>query len=124
MIRITVPVPPEGWLAINDRLHWAARNKRTQAWRALAWARARQSGAHPIGGPVQVTAVIHKATRVRYDLDGCAATVKAAIDGIRDANLIDGDDHSQVTKVTILPGEVRKPACIVLTIETAKEQAS
>ena len=124
MIMITIPVPPGGWLAINDRSVWQVRHKRTKDWRTLAWARARQSGAEPIAGPVEVTATIHKATRVHYDLDGCAATVKACIDGLRDAELIDGDDHSQVTRVTILPGEVRKPACIVLTIETAKEQTA
>ena len=120
-----MPVPNVGWLAINDRSVWQVRWKRTHIWRTLAHARALHSGAKPLTGPVNVTAQIHKATRVRYDLDGTAATVKACIDGIRDAGLIDGDDTSVVARVSIVPGEVRKPACITLTITpTTAEEAS
>lgn len=116
---------PDGtpWLAINDRTHFAVRAVRTRAWRSAAAANASQQ-ARPIPGPVEIHAVIHKSTRVRYDLDGATATVKACIDGLRDASIIGADDHGTVVRLTVTDGGPRKPGGVVLHITPSIERTS
>lgn len=114
-------IQPCPWLAINDRNHWAIRNARVEEWRRAAHVYSR--GVQPVPGTVEVHAVIHKPTRVQYDLDGAAATVKACIDGLRDAKVIDEDNAGVVVRLVITNGEPVKPGRVVLTItslETAK----
>lgn len=111
---ITIPAPAP-WLTTNQRLHWAAKATRTKAWRAAAYWRARAADLTPIAGPVDVTASIHKPTRRPYDLDGHAPTVKACLDGIRDAGVITDDDTRHVPSLTLIAGEVG-PSRVHITI--------
>ena len=108
------------WLTTNSREHWAVTNKRTQTWRKAAWAMTKAARLTPITGPVHVTATIHKTTRHRYDLDGHTPTVKACIDGIRQAGLLPEDDTTVIPLLTIRAGEPRKRAGILLRIEAAQ----
>lgn len=108
------------WLTTNSRDHWAVTNKRTQAWRKAAWAMTKSARLTPLAGPVRITATIHKATRHRYDLDGHAPTVKACIDGIRQAGLIPEDDTTVIPQLTIRAGGPRTRAGILLRIEAAQ----
>ena len=112
---VTVEVPqPAPWLAINNRDHWARTAAKVKAWRTAACEASKDAPA--LIGTVTITATIHKATRARYDLDGTAPTVKACIDGLRDAGLIIADEHDAVVRVVIEPGEVRKPGSVELTV--------
>lgn len=108
------------WLTTNSREHWAVTNKRTQTWRKAAWAMTKAARLTPITGPVHVTATIHKTTRHRYDLDGHTPTVKACIDGIRQAGLIPEDDTTVIPQLIIRAGEPRKRAGVLLRIEAAQ----
>lgn len=108
------------WLTTNSRDHWAVTNKRTQAWRKAAWAMTKAARLTPVVGPVHITATIHKTTRHRYDLDGHTPTVKACIDGIRQAGLIPEDDTTVIPQLTIRAGEPRTRAGILLRIEAAQ----
>ncbi len=108
------------WLTTNSRDHWAVTNKRTQTWRKAAWAMTKAARLTPITGPVHVTATIHKTTRARYDLDGHTPTVKACIDGIRQAGLLPEDDTTVIPQLTIRAGEPRTRAGILLRIEAAQ----
>lgn len=119
VVEITRPCP---WLATNDRDHWAVRNARTRAWRRAAAVYAAR--VEHIRGPVEIHAVIHKPTRRQYDLDGITPTIKACIDGLRDAGVIEADDHHALTRVTITAGEPRRPGFVVLTITPSQEAAS
>ena len=116
-------VQPGPWLAINDRHHFAVRAARTKAWRHAAAVYALNQGAQPVEGRVEVHAVIHKPTRVHYDLDGAAATVKACVDGLRDAGVIPADDTSVVARLVVTPGEVGKPGRVVVTVTQIGEAA-
>lgn len=108
------------WLTTNSRDHWAVTNKRTQTWRKAAWAMTKAGRLTPVVGPVHITATIHKTTRHRYDLDGHTPTVKACIDGIRQAGLIPEDDTTVIPQLTIRAGEPRTRAGILLRIEAAQ----
>jgi len=109
-------IQPGPWVATNDRHHWSVRAARTKAWRHAAAVYARNQHAQPVEGAVEVHAVIHKATKVHYDLDGAAATVKACVDGLRDAGVIPEDDTTVVARLVVTPGPVGKPGRVVVTV--------
>lgn len=52
---------------------------------------------------VAVTAVPHLRDHNRQDVAGCLPSVKAAIDGLRDAGVLDDDGPDHVRAVTFLP---------------------
>lgn len=77
----------------------------TKAWReAAAWI-ARVDRVQPFHRPVHITGTIHRANRQVWDVDGAVVTIKAAIDGLRDAGVLAGDDHRYVRSVTSEWGE-------------------
>jgi Holliday junction resolvase RusA-like endonuclease len=109
------------WLTTNGRDHWAVKNAGTKTWRRSTWALTK--GTRPIQGPVKITATIIKPTRHRYDLDGHVPTVKACIDGLRDAGVITEDHTGVVPELTLRAGEPARRAGVLLRIEsiTTKE---
>lgn len=109
------------WLTTNNRDHWATRNARTKMWRRAAWALSK--GTQAIQGPVKITATIIKPTRHRYDLDGHVPTVKACIDGLRDAGVIAEDHTGVLPELTLRAGEPARRAGVLLRIAsiTTKE---
>ena len=113
---ITIPVPaPERWLTTNDRSHWAARHRATKAWRTAAGWRARQQRLGCVLSPYAVHAVVHKPTRRLYDVDGITPSVKACLDGFRDAGLVADDDWRHMASITVAAGDPG-PACLVITL--------
>lgn len=116
MSTVTIPQPGP-WLTANQHTHWRNRNARTGSWRAAA-ASAALDPTLCVVSPFKVSAIVWRADRRRYDLDGIAPTVKACIDGLRDAGVIEDDDTRHMTALTITHGGVDKTAPrIVLTIE-------
>ena len=102
------------WLTTNSRDHWSVKNARTQTWRRATWALAKTL--KPISGKVAITATIHKTTRARYDLDEHMPTIKACIDGLRDAGIIAEDHTGVIPELTLRVGEPGR-AGVLLTIE-------
>jgi len=117
---IEVPAPA-AFIRSNDHTHWRNRHTLTSAWRdAAAW-RARAAKVPALAlGPVHITATIHRKDRARYDLDGAAPTIKACIDGLRDATVLAEDDCRVIPRLTIAAGEKRDTACVVLRIEAIR----
>ena len=111
---------PAAFIRSNDHTHWRNRHKLTAAWRdAAAWAAKAQHLPAFGNGPVHVTATIHRADRRTFDLDGGAPTIKAAIDGLRDAGCLDEDNCHVIPRLTIQYGEPWADAALVLRIEVA-----
>lgn len=92
-LAITLPLPPPA-LSPNARVHWAAKAKAARAYRAAAWITAlAELGRRPAPRWPRATARItfaHRARR-RRDADNALASLKAAIDGLRDADIIEDD---------------------------------
>ncbi|PRB78268.1 hypothetical protein CQ012_02445 [Arthrobacter sp. MYb214] len=82
------------WLNLNQKEHWAPRNKRAQAWRHGAHIMARQAKLPKGLQRVQVDAYVWKKTRVRYDPHNLMPTLKPVIDGLVDCGLL-VDDSSE-----------------------------
>ena len=102
----TIALPPGlKLLSLNDRGHWAARYRRSQALKKAAWAMALQAKI-PRLERVSVAAEYQPPDRRRRDADNPVASVKAAIDGIVAAGVLPSDESPRyVTSVTCTIGE-------------------
>lgn len=92
-------------LNLNQRMHWARKAKETKLIRSTVAVLAR-GRAIPL--PCIVTLVWTVSDARRRDTDNPAPTVKACIDGLRDAGCLP-DDHSQYvvrsgTAIVKVPG--------------------
>lgn len=90
-IAFALPWPPRT-LHPNARAHWGDKTVATKAARIEAWAEAIKAGAATLRGHtgrLKVHLCFHPPDRRRRDLDGCFASMKAALDGISDATGID-----------------------------------
>lgn len=100
---VTVAIPTMPYLNSNQRLHWRTKARKTKAIReAAAWA-TKALREQPMER-VEITAVIHPKTNRRFDPHNLQPSVKAAIDGIVDAQLIADDDFSRVVSVAFVAG--------------------
>ena len=96
---IAIKFPKTLFISANDRLHWAERAKRTKAIRALAMLEARERDPAPIPCLVDVTIHRPKGGTLR-DAENASPTVKACLDGLRDAQVLAEDDRKHVVAVT------------------------
>ena len=103
------------WLNANDRGSWRRRHQLTKVWRTLARTAAVNACIPPLDR-VHVTATIHKTRGGRWDPANLYPTVKAVIDGLVDARVLEDDSHEYVTGPDMRAGEPRDTPCLVLTI--------
>jgi crossover junction endodeoxyribonuclease RusA len=116
----TIALPPGlPLLSLNDRGHWAARYRRSEALKKAAWALALQQKI-PRLERVSVVAEYQPPDRRRRDSDNPVASVKAAIDGIVAAGCLPGDDSPRyVESVTCRIGPLHPKGRIVLYLTEA-----
>jgi crossover junction endodeoxyribonuclease RusA len=115
--RILLPITKP--LSLNERLHWAAKAKRTREIRqAVALLAKTKPYRIPRLDRCTVQLEWRPRTAHRRDGDNTSPTVKAAVDGLRDAGVLDDDDTSRVTHlpVVILPPVPREPARLWLVV--------
>jgi crossover junction endodeoxyribonuclease RusA len=113
-------------LSLNDRGHWAARYRRSEALKKAAWALALQQRI-PRLERVSVTVEYQPRDLRRRDGDNIAASAKALIDGLRAAGVLPEDDSRHVTEVTCRIGALYPKGRLVLTlteVATAGSEAS
>ena len=97
---IAVEFPKSLFISANDRFpHWAEKARRTKALRTLARLAARGHTPAPIPCLVDVTIHRPKGGTLR-DAENAAPTVKACLDGLRDAQVLAEDDRKHVTAIT------------------------
>lgn len=115
----TIPLPyPRPPLNLNQRMHWAPRNRLTQQIKSDAHTLARY-GKLPKGLD-RVRIVLHwqPTTERRRDNDNITPTLKAAIDGLVQYGLVADDDSTHVESATVIEPRAAK-AAVWLTIEDA-----
>lgn len=95
---LSFPAPAK-CLTMNQRLHWAAKNRLTQAWRsATAWhalAHFPRSGGHL--PPCIVDIALPVKDNRRRDPSGWHLTAKACVDGLVDAGWWPDDNSDWLT---------------------------
>lgn len=90
-MRFVLPLPDKV-LSPNARPHWAQKAKATKGHRMLAWATVRRTiRKPPEWEQAHVRAVFYWPTRHRRDRDNAAASLKAYLDGIADAGVVEDD---------------------------------
>lgn len=110
----TIALPPGlALLNLNDRGHWAARYRRSEALKKAAWAMALQQKI-PRLGRVCVVAEYQPGDLRRRDPDNISASAKAAIDGLRAARVLSEDDSAHVAEVTCRIGSLYPRGRLVL----------
>lgn len=118
---LTIPAPA-AWIRSNQHNDaWRTRHTLTRAWRdATAW-HARRLPKFGTG-PVRIIATIHRDDKRTFDLDGIAPTVKACIDGLRDAGVLSDDNCRVVPELVLRAGDQWADASLVLTIERINQE--
>lgn len=99
MTTLTLDIPRNLWMSLNDRHHWREKAKRTKALRCLAYSRGGSTGRH---GTSHVAAFIGYPRNGKADPANAAPTVKALIDGLVDAGVWPDDDSTWVLGPTYL----------------------
>ena len=97
IVKVTGPE----WINANDHRykHWGPRHGLAQQWRINAGWAAKSAGLPPMKGRVSIAAVILFPDRRRRDAANWYPTVKACIDGLRDAGVLVDDDDRHVSGV-------------------------
>ena len=115
---ITLPLPPKE-LSPNGRPHWAAKARATKNYREYAWAEttATTDGTSHLWDRAKETARFYFKTNRRRDRDNLLASLKAAFDGITDAQLLINDSGLMHMPVEIYK-DVDNPR-VEITIEQA-----
>ncbi len=91
-------------LNLNDRTHWAARHRRSQALKKAAWAMALQAKI-PVLERVVIVIEYQPPDRRWRDPDNVAPSAKALIDGCVAAGCLVNDDSRYVAEVTCRIGQ-------------------
>lgn len=99
---VTIPAP-ERWLNSNQRRDRRGDAPVVRAWREAAAVYARQAKL-PKLGRAHITAILSFADRRHRDSPNYYPTIKAAVDGLVDAYVLDDDDDLHVVSLTIQRG--------------------
>jgi len=78
----------------------------------------------PVPSPVVITATVHRVRNGRADAHNVTPTIKACIDGMVSAGVIEDDSDEHVTELRIRAGEKRPQPTVTLLIEHAEAVAS
>lgn len=89
--QITIPISDTEWLTANGRYHWADKAKRTKALRSKTAILAKQL--EPTTGTVHATAFVAYPRGGRVDVANSYPSIKACIDGLVDAGILEDDSH-------------------------------
>lgn len=101
---LEIPAPTQ-WVSANDRSHWASKARLVKQWREAAAIHAKAAKLPHITEPVQITGWVHRTINRRADAHNRILTVKAVIDGLVDAGVLDDDNDKHVTAVTMRAGD-------------------
>lgn len=120
---VTIPAPLNAktgqprWVSTNSQRH---KHHQAQAAVVAPWRRAAAEAAlntPAVSQPAAVTATIHKTRNNRWDIDGIVPTVKACIDGLRDAGVLAEDNDQHIAALTVRVGCVCRDPRVELRIE-------
>lgn len=104
------------WMNLNDRTHYRPKAAMTKLWRTAAYDAAVAANI-PTLARATITGYIYKNRAGRYDPHNLFPTLKAVIDGIVDAGVLEDDDHTHL-RAAIEHGGIDRtmPPHIVITI--------
>ena len=124
---MTLKLPfPVRDLSPNARVHWRKRAAVVAAfreecgWTAVTdYPKSSWNGDWPLRAPVEATVTFVVPDRRRRDLDNLCAMLKPAWDGLVDAGVLAGDDHTQfkVVDANVIVRN-KQNACVVVELQS------
>lgn len=111
---LTVTAPDGPALTSNQRLHYRAQAQLTRNWRLRTALLARHEKPIP---HAHVTYWVHATTNRRRDVGNYYPTVKACLDGIVDAGVLDDDSDKYVVGPDPRPGENRDEFALTIQLD-------
>ena len=99
---------------LEKKSHWSVRSEMRQEWRAAFQLLALEAKVPKLDA-VFLTVQQHKAKGILPDPDACQPSVKPAIDGLVDAQVVPDDSGEYVKGILYLPA-VKGPDALELTI--------
>lgn len=111
-------------LSMNSRMHWSKSSRITKQIRRTAWALAKQQKLPTDCTHVTVCLHYRPKDRRRRDEDNPLPVLKAACDGLVDADLVPDDTPQYMAKLmpVIHPAEKGQPGSLWLTITIGEPQ--
>lgn len=109
-------------LSLNDRMHWAQKNRITKELRMLAKVKARGI---PDLETCHVELVWYVNDKRRRDTINPMLTLKALVDGLVDAEVIPDDSHEYVqtqVRIEYVPKSVRQAGLVLVVREGRASQ--
>ena len=100
---LILDLPRSVWMTANHRLHWRSKAERTAS--VVLLARSAALGLERVERVRLVVSVGYPPGVGRADAENAAPTIKAAIDGIVRAGVLEDDDSTHVLSVTTQRGE-------------------
>lgn len=113
------------WPSLNSLGHWSALRPKIKNVRDVAWGEARRARLPRGLGPVEIELVLHLVDSQRQDPDNLGLVLKAAIDGLRMARVLNDDGHSHVVRAgcRIVPADPPRRWVLHITERTEPEAA-
>ena len=100
---LILDLPRSVWMTANHRLHWRSKAERTAS--VVLLARSAALGLERVERVRLVVSVGYPPGVGRADAENAAPTIKAAIDGIVRAGVLEDDDSTHVLSVTTQRGD-------------------
>ena len=97
-----IPVAASDWISSNDRHHRMDDAGRTKRLRQIAGLIARKL--RPVGKLSEVVAYVSYPTNRKADPPNAGPTLKAILDGIVDAGILDDDDSAHIRRTSFERG--------------------
>lgn len=94
------------WLNLNVRMHYMKTNRITQEWRQQAHWRAKANKTPAFETVEEIVATLRFTDNRRRDGHNWMPTIKAAIDGLVDAGVLDDDSSRYLRRVSVVIGDV------------------
>lgn len=118
---LRVPAPLKqgrpDWLNSNDRRNRYEQANLVKVWRHQAHLSAREHRLPKGIDRVRVDVVVHYPnTSRKRDAHNVAPTIKACLDGIKDAGFVQDDNDKHIALVTIRAGETLTRPCLSITL--------
>jgi len=126
-IRIEIPALPPREASPNWRGHWTARYRGMRDYKTLVAIRARQAmRANPTTQPLPAaridTTLVVRDNRYIMDGDNAIASLKAGIDGLVEAGILQDDKDIRVSPVFYDVDKTRAPMTIFHVVPIRKEK--
>ena len=120
--KLVLPLPPAPSLNVQERMHWAARQRLREEYATAAWASWIQAGRPRFNRPEVLVRLFYK-TRRNRDYDNGAGSIKPLMDGLK-RHAFEDDNCDALTVEWRLEVDCENPRIEILIQEAGGDGAA